>query len=556
MRYSRAFVAALLAALFVACGSSSQPGPGKDVPGQDVPAVDASVADTGTPDPGEDPDLPQAVEVTYDHGVQPEAVDETIGEGTAETDVIEPGEFGWPCKQNGDCLSGFCVDTAAGKICTEVCAGECPEGWLCRNFTVGPDIYSICVPRYDRLCDPCFENKDCNADYSAGGAACVDMGKDGRFCGGDCSADSRCPTGYECKEVVDANGKKAPQCVPSDGQCECSVRATDLGLSTECRLENEFGKCTGERKCGADGLLTTCDVHEPARETCNNVDDDCNGVTDDLAEPPTCSKTTEFGTCNGTGLCVAGQVDCKAAEAKPESCNGIDDDCDGSTDNGICASTNQCTEGQCDVGAGACIYVEKTGTCDDGNACTKNDHCEAGKCVGGSTTSCDDGDPCTTDSCDSGSGECVHENYEGPSLGCEDNNACTQDACSGGKCVHVSTNDGGACEDGNLCTTGTVCAGGKCLGGTTPDCSDDNPCTKNERCEPTSGKCVWDASTGACDDDDICTDGDVCSNGVCLGKDSCKLSDCVPEAGQSSCFATQCMVVIEDFLTMCLCACE
>ena len=39
--------------------------------------------------------------------------------GPIDTYVPEPGEFGWPCSDNNDCYSGWCVVTPDGQICTK-----------------------------------------------------------------------------------------------------------------------------------------------------------------------------------------------------------------------------------------------------------------------------------------------------------------------------------------------------------------------------------------------------------------------------------------------------
>jgi hypothetical protein len=68
-------------------------------------------------------------------------------------------------------------------------------------------------------------------------------------------------------------------------------------------------------------------------ETCNDVDDDCDGQTD---------EALTFGSCEvpGTGACTTGVVRCQAGaevcavagEPTAEVCNGLDDDCDGEVD--------------------------------------------------------------------------------------------------------------------------------------------------------------------------------------------------------------------------------
>lgn len=92
-----------------------------------------------------------------------------------------------------------------------------------------------------------------------------------------------------------------------------------------------------------------------------------------------------------------------------ETCNGIDDDCDGTIDNGgaaLCDDGNGCTDDTCGGTAG-CAHTDNAAPCDDGNVCTVGDTCSGGVCEPGSPLNCDDNNCCTIDSCDPASG-CVH----------------------------------------------------------------------------------------------------------------------------------------------------
>jgi len=69
--------------------------------------------------------------------------------------------------------------------------------------------------------------------------------------------------------------------------------------------------------------------HEPSPETCNDIDDDCDGTVDDVSQ-----TTCGVGACRRTVEdCVAGQPNsCVPGQPGQETCNGIDDDCDGAVD--------------------------------------------------------------------------------------------------------------------------------------------------------------------------------------------------------------------------------
>jgi len=163
--------------------------------------------------------------------------------------------------------------------------------------------------RYANLCRPCEEDKECEVAYLNETGKCIEYGAEGSFCGIECNEDVDCPEGYVCQEE---GGTK--QCVPEDGKCECTEKFKERGYKTRCYKENEYGKCWGERTCDSE-----CDAKEPAQETCNGQDDDCDGDTDEGLTDLPCENSNEYGTCKGTGECVAGKVvNCNAPVPAPD----------------------------------------------------------------------------------------------------------------------------------------------------------------------------------------------------------------------------------------------
>jgi hypothetical protein len=270
-----------------------------------------------------------------DQGVEKQEEPGKDAEEFSEEEVIpQEGLFGWPCQKNEDCLSSWCIPTAEGKICSKYCfTEECPKGYVCALLGgVCPDCLYVCVAQYLHLCDPCISNKDCMSFDTDTGKICIDYGSKGKFCGAECFEENDCPEKYVCDEITVGTNQKIKQCVPETGECKCSKLATVQELETLCSEKNKYGTCFGKRKCTFDGL-SVCDAKTPAEEDCDNIDNDCDGETDEDVKPLQCfSKVNDFGKCEGKQYCENHQWICNAKEASAETCDGIDNDCNGSTD--------------------------------------------------------------------------------------------------------------------------------------------------------------------------------------------------------------------------------
>ncbi len=290
---------------------------------------------------GDSSDVSAAIDIPNETGAEtpPELPlpDRWEGGGleVGETEGPIPGEAGWGCQSGAECLSGFCIVTADGKQCTQTCVEDCPFGWKCVEYTPDqPDELFVCVPDKLALCRPCVTNQDCMSNEAATGQKCLSYGTAGSYCGAPCSEAEACPGGYSCKELQDVTGASVTQCVREDGSCPCSQYAADQGAWTECSVENTWGSCTGTRKCLATGL-TECDAAEPVQESCNGVDDDCDGQEDEELGGGACQVLSRFGACPGIESCEDGKLLCSGKEPKAELCDGEDNDCDGTADDGF-----------------------------------------------------------------------------------------------------------------------------------------------------------------------------------------------------------------------------
>ena len=120
---------------------------------------------------------------------------------------------------------------------------------------------------------------------------------------------------------------------------------------------------------------------EPGEETCANpgVDDDCNGVEDDIENLDGECNTGEPGICGpGRWICENEELLCTADESpRTEECDGVDSDCDGVADN---LDEDACGTGEtCDDDIG-CQCGEFGGHCGSGELCVSGLCCVDDRC--------------------------------------------------------------------------------------------------------------------------------------------------------------------------------
>lgn len=122
-------------------------------------------------------------------------------------------------------------------------------------------------------------------------------------------------------------------CDGLDNDCD-GVADNGLGLGAACDVG--VGACLqhGTQVCGDNGaVLCSATAGNPTPEICNNIDDDCDGIIDNLVE--VCHQGV--GACESAGVrvCTPQGQECNApppGNPRAEIVNGQDDDCDGLTD--------------------------------------------------------------------------------------------------------------------------------------------------------------------------------------------------------------------------------
>ena len=165
----------------------------------------------------------------------------------------------------------------------------------------------------------------------------------------------------------------------SHGQLQLFNGSSWFGLSLTDASSNDMDNDGYTNDVDCDD--TNPNINPGVTETCNGIDDDCDGGVDNYTTNQTC--LAGVGACQTTGhiICENGILVCDAIPGDPveEICgNGIDDDCDGEIDEG-------------------CIEICDNGIDDDGDGDTDGDDSD---CIfdndGDGYTSdvdCDDNDP-------------------------------------------------------------------------------------------------------------------------------------------------------------------
>ncbi len=347
------------------------------------------------------------------------------------------------------------------------------------------------------VCDPCDEVA------CVGDSACVEAADLGRTCLPSCTeAAPTCPTGFSC---LPAGGARA--CVPL-GAC--------------CVDEDGDGYGAGRGCLGAD-----CDDANPARnaglvELCNDVDDDCDGTTDD---PPTeCGG----GTCDAVagGFLEMGGDLCSAGSCAP---SGMTTDCGLFTCEGGGDAGDQCARSCTAVGA------------DDDRFCVASAHCDAGACAADvvSGESCDESSDCTTGACTMGTcctpgvGGCMCPGGPTETV-CDDGTDSDCDMlldCADPDCAGVVCGNGGRTCSGETC----ACPGGAtesaCTNGSDDDCDGQIDCADADCAARSCGVgrlCV--AGSCSCAGGTVETACEDASDNDCDGQVDCADTDCEARA--------------------------
>ena len=336
---------------------------------------------------------------------------------------------------------------------------------------------SGCVPSLE-VCDGIDNNCDMQVDE---GCLCIEGETQSCYSGEEAVRNvGACADGIQTCDASGSWGGCEGEVLPTEEVCDgqdnnCNTQ-TDEGFgSVTCGL----GQCQVTVQECLDGVPQACIPAAPQPESCNMLDDDCDGdVDEDCACQNGSQQACYTGPANtqGQGTCSDGMQTCQngswgacVGDVTPsaEVCDGLDNDCNGVDDNGAPGSGQTCSTGLlgvCSAGITSCqngslgctqLTMPSAEVCDgaDNDCNGADDDGDPGggaNCsIGGQTGICADG----TEHCSNGSITCTPDFPNAP----------VAELCNGLDDDCDGTPDDGDPEGGGSCMTGLL---GACAAGT------------------------------------------------------------------------------------------
>jgi hypothetical protein len=300
----------------------------------------------------------------------------------------EDGEDTPPeCLEDSECSSG---EVCRGGECIEENLVYCDEG---ETRECGIDTGECSIGT-----ESCLEGEwsgICDGEVAPTDEICDSLDND---CDDEIDEDDVCGSGSSSSSSSSGGGEES-ECFLNNGNCRSSCFSDETEISFNCEdvldvccVESEESCQDGEeRECGSDvgqcssgsqtcegSIWGNCEGSvNPVNETCNGLDDDCDGSID---EGGVCScSNNQIRECGSNiGACRKGNETCTygvwgacvgAVNPVNETCNGLDDDCDGVIDESICvclpSQTRECgiDTGTCSKGVQSCVNNSWSSQC-------------------------------------------------------------------------------------------------------------------------------------------------------------------------------------------------
>ena len=278
--------------------------------------------------------------------------------------LIDEGVLATPENCGGcgfDCAAFF---PGSVTLCEDLGSGpECVWDGCLENYA---DLDSIPQNGCEYVCTPSNGGVEaCNGidDDCDGVVDDVDPADLGDACAGEPEVEGECSGATVCADL--GGGVYGAQCVRTagpftevcdglDNDCDGDIDETvdELGApdplpGTEIPCGSARGECTkGATACvddGSGGKMIACSGGTaPVAESCDTLDNDCDGLVDEGLNAGPCfggdyglCQVTSSGAAVPAGLsqCVAGAMVCVGAvQPSPEVCDSFDNNCDGEID--------------------------------------------------------------------------------------------------------------------------------------------------------------------------------------------------------------------------------